>query len=303
MSCPFVSVVVPVFNDAIRLRRCLQALAEQTYRSTQYEVIVIDNGSLSSEQIPAVVADFSFAEYVFEPVPGAYAARNRGLAVAKGDILSFTDADCIPAKDWIEKGVACLVANPDCGLVAGRIDLFFRGDRANPVELYESVTAFPQARLLAEQHGAATANVFTWKTVIETVGSFNSTLRSQGDLEWGQRVFEAGYRQIYAEEVCVSHPARYTFEQLRQRTVRLAGGAFGRRVQSESNRTQRSLRFATLLLEDLLPPVNFAISALKDSRLRGVREKLTVPIVLVWVRYVSAIEKVRLQLGSVPSRG
>lgn len=303
MSCPLVSVIVPVFNDARRLQLCLQALAQQTYESTQYEVIVVDNGSSSSEQIPKLVASFSFAKYVFEPCPGAYIARNRGLLAVKGEVLSFTDADCIPAEDWIEKGVARLVANPGCGLVAGRIDLFFRGDRANPIELYESVTAFPQARLLAEQHGAATANVFTWKSVIEDVGPFNSALRSQGDLEWGQRVFEAGYEQIYAEEVCVLHPARYTLDQLRLRTVRLAGGAFGRRVQPEPNGVQRSLRFATLLLEDLLPPVNFALSAFRDSRLQGLRAKLTVPVVLMWVRYISVIEKVRLQLGSVPSRG
>lgn len=303
MNRPFVSVIVPVFNDAIRLQRCLQALAEQTYSTGQYEVVVVDNGSASSEHIPQLVANFPFAKYVLEPSPGAYTARNRGLTVARGDVLSFTDADCIPATDWLEKGVVCLAANPDCGLVAGRIELFFRGDRANPIELYESVTAFPQARLLAEQHGAATANVFTWRAVVDAVGPFNSALRSQGDLEWGKRVFDAGYQQIYAEEVLVSHPARYTLEQLRRRTVRLAGGAFGRRVQPESNKAQRSLKFAALLLEDLLPPVNFAISALKDSRLQGLRAKLVVPVVLVWVRYISAIEKVKLQLGSAPSRG
>ncbi len=298
------SVIVPVFNDAPRLRLCLAALGQQTYDADSYEVIVVNNGSAPSAQIPETIAEFSdFAVYAFEALPGAYVARNKGLSVAKGSILAFTDADCIPAADWLEKGVARLIAEPSCGLVAGRIDLFFKGDRANPIELYESVTAFPQERLLAQAHGAATANVFTFRTVIDKVGTFNSELRSQGDLEWGQRVFAAGYQQVYAHDVCVAHPARHTFKQLRKRTVRLAGGAFGRLVQSEPNRLRQNLRFARLLLEDLTPPVNFALSALSDQRLQGLQEKLTVPIVLMWVRAISATEKVRLRLGGVPSRG
>lgn len=301
-----VSVIVPVFNDAARLQLCLQALAVQTYGDEgghrAYEVIVVDNASDARENIPALVAEFSFAVYVCERSPGSYAARNCGLAMAKGDVLAFTDADCIPSADWIEKGVVHLVRIDNCGLVAGRINLFFRDAKANPVELYESVTAFPQQRLLSQHRGAATANLFTFRSVIDAVGPFNASLLSQGDLEWGRRVFAAGYQQFYAEDVCVNHPARYTFDQLRQRTVRLAGGAFGRFVRPECSLLQRNLTFAELLIQDLLPPVNFMISALRDERLSGYRQKLSVPLVLVWVRYVSAVEKIRLKLGGLPNR-
>ncbi|MBE9061420.1 glycosyltransferase family 2 protein [cf. Phormidesmis sp. LEGE 11477] len=307
----FVSVIVPVFNDAAGLRLCLQALADQTYeqkgdredQKANYEVIVVDNASAESENIPALVAEFPVAVYAHEPLPGSYAARNCGLTLAKGEILAFTDADCVPAEDWIEKGVARLTEISHCGLVAGRINLFFRGDQANPIELYESVTAFPQQRLLDQQKGAATANVFTFRSVMDAVGPFNAKLRSQGDLEWGHRVFAAGYRQVYAADVCVAHPARYTLRQLRRRTLRLAGGTFSRVIQSEQSVLQRNWVFTKLLLADLIPPVNFAISAFKDSRLSGFRQKTVVPLVLVWVRYVSAVEKARLRFGGVPHRG
>lgn len=333
MKSQFASVIVPVFNDGARLRLCLQALAIQSYGQSDnprdnprekekdeqidsgypyeyhlhkyqdYEVIVVDNASDANEGIPAMVAEFPFAVYACERVPGAYAARNLGLRMAKGDILAFTDADCIPTADWLEKGVAHLTRIDNCGLVAGRINLFFRGDEANAVELYESITAFPQQRLLCQQQGAATANVFTLKSVVDEVGSFNASLLSQGDLEWGRRVFAAGYRQVYAEDACVNHPARHTFEQLRQRSLRLAGGAFSRFVRPEDGFFRRNLTFAKLLMADLMPPVNFAISALKDERLKGYRQKLLVPLVLIWVRHVSAIEKVRLRLGGFPNRG
>ena len=306
----FVSVIVPVFNDAARLRLCLQALAAQTYgegnqaeRKAQYEVIVVDNASAASENISALVAEFPRAVYAYETSPGSYAARNHGVTIARGDILAFTDADCIPAKDWIEKGVAYLTENPNCGLVAGQIKLFFRGDQANPIELYESVTAFPQQRLLDQQKGAATANVFTFKSVMDTVGPFNAELRSQGDVEWGQRVFAAGYQQRYAADVCVAHPARYTLRQLHHRTRRLAGGSFGRLIRPEQSILQRNWTFTKLLLADLIPPINFAISAFKDDRLSGFGQKSVVPLVLVWVRCVSAVEKARLRFGGVPHRG
>jgi glycosyltransferase involved in cell wall biosynthesis len=85
-SSPFVSVIIPVFNDAEHLRLCLRALAQQTYPSSCYEVIVVDNGSDDLEAIQAVVAGFGQAIAVLEPTPGSYAARNRGIALAQGEI-------------------------------------------------------------------------------------------------------------------------------------------------------------------------------------------------------------------------
>ncbi|MEL6552778.1 MAG: glycosyltransferase family A protein [Cyanobacteria bacterium J06621_11] len=305
-STPFVSVIIPVFNDAVRLRLCLDALGKQTYGLENYEIVVIDNGSDKAQAVQTVVSDFSSESfkvtYVYELKPGSYAARNAGLKIAHGTVLAFTDADCIPSTDWIEKGVSHLLKTPNCGLVAGRIKLFFRGDRPSPVELYESVTAFPQQRLLREQHGAATGNVFTFRSVMDRVGLFNDRLKSNGDLEWGGRVHVAGFEQIYAEDVCVAHPARYTFRDLRRRTLRLAGGVFGRFIQPQHSLLRRNMTFARLIADDLTPPVNFALSTLKDDRLEGMRQKLTVSLVLVWVRYVSAIEKVRLKFGGVPYR-
>ncbi len=302
-DCQFVSVIIPVFNDAERLPLCLGAIEQQTYGSGNYEIIVIDNGSDPGQKISAVVAGFAAAAYVYEPKPGSYAARNAGLAIARGSILAFTDADCIPEADWLEKGVSHLLSIPNCGLVAGRIRLFFKGEQASPVELYESVTAFPQQRLLQEQHGAATGNVFTFKSVMDKVGWFNDQLKSNGDIEWGERVYQAGFAQHYAADVCVAHPARYSFKELRRRTMRLAGGVFGRFIQPQHSLLQQNMTFARLLVDDLTPPVNFAISTFKDSRLKGFRQKLTVSLVLVWVRYVSATEKIRLKLGGVPDRG
>ncbi|WP_421655578.1 glycosyltransferase [Leptothermofonsia sp. ETS-13] len=300
---PFVSVVIPVFNDARRLRKCLNALEQQSYPGDRYEVIVIDNGSDPAEKIAEVVANFPHAIAASEPHPGSYAARNRGIALAGGEIIAFTDADCIPASDWLEKGVRRLQQSPHLGLVAGRIEVFFEDNRITPVALYEKVTAFPQQRLLKEQKGGATANVFTFKTVIDRVGAFNPHLKARGDLEWGRRVYQAGYQQMYAEDVWVAHPARSSFQDLYRRTVRLVGGIYDSQRMKQSSLLKRNLLFLDAFFKSLVPPLMFLWNTLQDTRLQSLEQKIQVWGVMILVRYISAYEMLRLKLGGVSARG
>ncbi|MBD0337554.1 MAG: glycosyltransferase, partial [Cyanobacteria bacterium Co-bin13] len=240
----------------------------------------------------------------YEATPGSYSARNRGLALASGRVIAFTDADCVPAPDWLERGVARLQATPNCGQVVGKVNLFFANpQRPTAVELYESLTAFPQERLLREFHGGATANVFTWRSVLDRVGPFNPQLKSNGDIEWGGRVFQAGYEQVYAAEVQVEHPARQSFRELHKRTVRLAGGVYDRLVRSEHAFGQRQKMFARLLLDDLTPPINFVINTFRNPDLKRWQYKAKASLVIFYVRYVSAWEKTRLKLGGISDRG
>ncbi|MBD0336290.1 MAG: glycosyltransferase family 2 protein [Cyanobacteria bacterium Co-bin13] len=312
LTTPFVSVIIPVFNDAKRLKVCLAALAQQTYPKALIEVIVVDNGSDDVEQVKEVVAQFAGAMGPGEPLraiatqeltPGSYAARNRGIALAKGEVLAFTDADCIPAADWIEQGVSHLLSAPNCGLVAGKISLFFQNPhRLTPVELFEKVTAFAQKEYLEQHKYGATANLFTAKAVVERVGLFNAQLKSSGDKEWGQRVASMGYRQMYADNAQVAHPARYSFDQLYRRTSRIVGGTYDLNRQGSWLSLQRNKVLVQGLLADLVPPLEFAFNAFRDLRLNGVEEKLKVSLVMFFVRYVSAWERIRLMLGGTSIR-
>ncbi|NJK28139.1 MAG: glycosyltransferase family 2 protein, partial [Coleofasciculaceae cyanobacterium SM2_3_26] len=204
----------------------------------------------------------------------------------------------------LERGVTRLSQTPNCGQVIGKVDLFFaNAEQPTVVELYESLTAFPQERLLKEFHGGATANVFTWRHVLDRVGNFNTRLKSNGDLEWGQRVFQAGYNQIYAGDVRVKHPTRRSLRELHKRTVRLAGGVYDRFIKPEDSFLQRQKMFARLLLDDLTPPVRFAIATFRNPTLKHWQRKLQVLLMLFYVRYVSAWEKTRLKLGGISDRG
>lgn len=299
----FVSVIVPVFNDAEHLKICLEALENQTYPKSLYEVIVIDNGSNSTSEIKEVVAEFGQARSTYEALPGSYAARNKGILLAKGEVIAFTDADCIPRPNWIENGVNNLQQVPNCGLVAGKIEIFFKNpDRLTTVELYESIMALTQKEFLEKHQYGATANVFTWRSVIEKVGVFDANLKSSGDLEWGQRIASFGYKQIYADDTCVAHPARYSFNQLYKRTIRHAGGVYDLQIQKYSSFLQRNIVFLKSLAQDLTPPLMFTWNIFLDPRLKGFEQKFKVSLVMFYIRYVSACEKFRLKFGGVSAR-
>ena len=300
---PFVSVIIPVFNDEEGLKLCLAALSRQTYGRSRYEIIVVDNGSDQPEAVKAAIGSDDRVVLTRELTPGSYAARNQGLALATGEIIAFTDADCIPAPTWLEAGVQQLTEVSNCGLVAGQIQMFVRNpDRPTMVELYESVMALPQQMFLEKHHYGATANVFTTRQVIEQVGGFDADLKSSGDLEWGQRVYAHGYQQVYAASALVQHPTQASFRDFYTRTRRLAGGHYDLRLKQARSAWQRQVVFLLTLGQNLIPPVFFAINTLLDTRLSGLGQKLKVSLMMVLVRYVSAWETLRLKLGGVSNR-
>ncbi len=294
---PFVSVIIPVFNDSDRLFHCLKALERQTYPHDLHEIIVVDNGSDNAVEEMGHI--FNHVTFTYESRTGSYAARNRGIALAKGQIIAFTDADCIPDQDWIKNGVHALCASSNCGLVAGKIDLFFK-DPTSPtlVELYDSVMAFQQKKFVSMLRYGATANVFTFKSVIQTVGNFNESLKSNGDREWGQRVYQAGYTQIYQEDVRVAHPARYTLADLHRRTIRIAGGHY----DFKKRRGYSWAEFFRDWTRDMLPSLSEYRRLWAYSNLTRI-QRGQLALLMIAVKHLSASERLRLKCGGTSTRG
>ncbi|HHP7244603.1 MAG TPA: glycosyltransferase [Elainellaceae cyanobacterium] len=300
---PLVTIIIPVFNDSERLKLCLNALEQQTYPKDRYTVVVVDNAS--DEDIEAVVSQFPRAIATHESRPGSYVARNKGIAIARGEVIGFTDADCIPAPDWIEHGVAHLLKTPHCGLVAGRITFFFRDpDRPTPVELYDNLKlGLDQQKFLEDSHYAATANLFTFKHVIDQVGGFNDTLKSSGDRDWGQRIFSAGYQQIYAEDVCITHPARYSWGDLRKKVIRLIGGHQDLKRKRGQSTLQMAIEVFSSSIKDILPPFRMYYYIWSYDSLKTNKQRLQFTTAMMYVRYVRAWERIRLFMGGDSTRG
>jgi glycosyltransferase involved in cell wall biosynthesis len=129
-----------VFNQTELLTGCLRALAGQDYPGPM-EIVVVNNGVPG--ELARLATEFPDLVIIDEPAPGSYNARNAGIAQAKGDILAFTDADCVPEPGWISNGIRPLLASANCGLVGGRVRLVPR-DPAKPslAELHEITFGF-----------------------------------------------------------------------------------------------------------------------------------------------------------------
>lgn len=94
-----ISVIVPVRNSIAWLEQVVDALLAQDYPRDGYEIILVDNGS--SDGSREWLAGRSGIRVLDEPERGSYAARNRGLRHARGDILAFTDSDCFAEPGWL----------------------------------------------------------------------------------------------------------------------------------------------------------------------------------------------------------
>lgn len=291
----FVSVIIPVCNDSKRLEVCLDALEKQTYPQSLYEVVVVDNNS--QESVESVVGKFSQARSTTEKQFWSYAARNKGISVAKGDILAFTDSDCLPAHDWIEKGVDNLLRHENCGIVGGRVDVLFKNpNQPTAVELYEGATAFPQKKYIEVHHFAVTANLFTFRKVVDKVGGFDQKLESAGDRDWGERVAVANYKLVYADDVRVEHPARHSLGELYRKTVRVVGGLYDLRQKKQEQYRFPLLRVLKLFAVNTASLGKMMTELSTGKNPKGLARKLKVMPVVAFIKYVKASEETKLEL-------
>jgi cellulose synthase/poly-beta-1,6-N-acetylglucosamine synthase-like glycosyltransferase len=293
-SVPFVSIIVPVYDDMESLTTLLRALGEQDYPQNRFECLVVDNLCHEPIRVPET---FDFAVRVFcEPLPGAYAARNRGLQQARGDLLAFTDADCIPRHDWLSSAVRRLQTADQPVVVAGGIDVFCQSEMGGTAfEWHSVVNDLNQARFVTQYHFAATANMITNRKVFDQVGQFNPTLLSGGDLEWGQRAWSIGIDQVYAEEAVVRHPARSSFPSLVSKTRRIAGGHY----QFHNGKGDR---FLSTVATTLRIACGSLCRSWQDPRLPTLGCRLRVMAIDLALRLIQMGEIVRLRLGGQPTR-
>lgn len=116
---PQLAVIIPHYNDPVRLGRCLAALAPQLAAHPQVEAVVADNASPCD--LAPLQAAHPEVRFVTEPTKGAAAARNRGVAETRAPLIAFLDSDCVPSDDWL---ATALRLAGTAGLTGGRVDTF-----------------------------------------------------------------------------------------------------------------------------------------------------------------------------------
>lgn len=226
-----VSVIIPTYRDWPRLRLCLAALAAQTLSRADFEIIVVDNEANSTP--PPLTAG---VRYLHHPQGYSYAARNAGVVLASGEVLAFTDADCLPDADWLAAGLRHLAAHPEHALAAGRIDVF--SSQPNAVFRYERLFEFQQQTWVQQMHFGATANLFVRRSTFEALRGFDSRMKSGGDADFGHRCKALGLQLGYSDSALVLHPSRQRLGEVLAKNRRIAAGFYSHALRDNGGRHQ-----------------------------------------------------------------
>ena len=95
-----ISIIIPAYNSEETVGKTIESLLKQNYPKKNYEIIIVDDGS--TDRTIDIVKKFKNVRLIKQKHKGPAAARNLGVKHAKGDIVLFTDADCVPSKNWIK---------------------------------------------------------------------------------------------------------------------------------------------------------------------------------------------------------
>lgn len=234
-----VAVIIPHYNDVVRLQRCLEALVPQCDETI--EIVVSDNNS--TVFLGNVKAAFPSVRFVVQTQAGAGPARNLGVAETTAPWLAFIDADCIAAPDWLD--VARRIVR-DGQVIGGRVDVF--AETPPPMtgaEAFEYVFAFKTRAYLKRDNFLASASLVTSRTVFDTVGGFRADVSE--DKDWSQRAAQAGVTLAYIDDFAVSHPSRQDWAALCRKWRRLTSESYLLHRAADGSRLSWALRAVAMI--------------------------------------------------------
>ncbi len=197
-----VSVVVPVHNGAHHIGACLKALAHQTVPKDTYEVVVVDDGS--TDDTTGVLRCYP-VQLLSQRRQGAAAARNQGLVSARGDLVLFTDADCEPAPDWIER----MCAPFDDSQVTG-VKGVYRTRQKKLVARFVQAEYEDKYRRLAQEQTIDFVDTYSAgyrREIVHQAGGFDTSfpVASVEDQELSFRLAKAGHKLVFQPAAMVYH--------------------------------------------------------------------------------------------------
>jgi glycosyltransferase involved in cell wall biosynthesis len=208
------NIVIATYNRESNLRVFLSELTRQVVpENLLWKVVVVDNNSndATRQVVEQFIAETPHRfQYVFEPRQGKSIALNAGVLVSTGDVLVFTDDDCIPDPRWLATIASEFAKDNVLDVLGGRVALYNQADR--PVTIRD----FPDRTLIDSSDKLflylVGANMSVRRKVFELIGNFDPFLGPGSrlgavmeDLDFLYRAFRQGLKMVYAPEVKVFH--------------------------------------------------------------------------------------------------
>lgn len=206
---PFVSVIIPTRDRPRDLDRALESLAAVEYPA--WELIVVDQGA-SGGSAPAVAGRISnvTVRHLMVAPRGLSAARNAGLAVARGDIIAFLDDDCTVSGSWLRDVASVFERCRPAGLVFGHVDAADHDPTMfipiNHIRVEKTLHRRDWPELWLRGFHVMGASMYFSRQVYERIGDFDEQLGSGARFPSGEDV-DYAYRTLLNGSVVVLTPA------------------------------------------------------------------------------------------------
>jgi cellulose synthase/poly-beta-1,6-N-acetylglucosamine synthase-like glycosyltransferase len=199
---PLVSVIIPAHNAEGTIRQCLDALVGQSYPADSYEVIVVDDGS--TDKTGTIVQDYA-VKYIRQENQGPAAARNKGAEEARGEIILFTDADCVADADWIQEMLRPF-EQPEVMAVKGA----YRTNQKSLTARFAQLEFEERFELLKRADSIDMVDTYSAgfrKEIFLKLGGFDTSFPAANneDTELSYRMSALGYRMVFNPEARVGH--------------------------------------------------------------------------------------------------
>lgn len=224
---PKVSIIVPVKNGAEKIKDLLDSLMRVDYEKDKLEIIVVDGNSTDATM--EIVSKYP-VKLVTEERLGVNVARNTGIKNSSGEIIAFTDYDCVVPENWV-KAIVSNFQDPEVGCVGGKI-LRYNNDfwsRYADESLMPVMRIFKKRKIIdrikSPFYYPVGCNFAVRREAIKKVGFFDERFTYGFDeLEFAERICGEGYKIVLTPDVMVRHKHRSTLSELMKQTFRYGQG-------------------------------------------------------------------------------
>ncbi len=193
------SIVIPAYNSAKLLSRCLEALEKQSAPKAEFEVTVADDGS--TDETLEMLSQFKAQtelnlQWTSIPNYGPGNARNAGVAKSAGSWIGFIDADVIPDADWVKNAIQLIRQKPDAGAFEGRTEVTQRN----------LATPFTHQTENTDGGRYPTCNFLVRRNLANFHPAYQGPLHFREDTDLAFSILASGYSIIFAPQLIVEHP-------------------------------------------------------------------------------------------------
>lgn len=249
---PLVTVVIPIFNCEKYIGEAIESVLAQTYRPI--EVIVVDDGS--SDGTAAAARRFSDVLYCAQPHAGPGAARNRGVDLARGDLLAFLDADDVWMPEKLERQIAAFGADPALDMVLGRVEQFHSPD-------LDDQTRSRLAGAGTVLAGYAAGALLIKRASFLRVGTFTTAERVGEFIDWYARAMEHGLKSLVLPDIVLRRRIHRTNTVIREHDakgdyVKILKASLDRRRKKEAARASAAVTTGNPLVSVIMAVKNGA---------------------------------------------